>query len=186
MVRGSGGRVREREKTRRDDVPQNNNDENIMAKKIASLVSPRVAANQWRKSTAAAANQSGERGLLYLQLGLVMSPTSDLNHGPSPAGCGAQKGDGRRVYRYVDDIRRERREKVESLGPLCPPSLAASRISSSSVQCNGLHDEPPPRRLHAAPAHFLPLTGCQYSNNDALDKIQTEPRISQKASLGQK
>lgn len=87
-------------------MPQNNNDENIMAKKIASLVSPRVAANQRRESTAAAANQSGERGLLYLQLGLVMSPTSDLNHGPSPAGCGAQKADGRRVYRYVDDIRR--------------------------------------------------------------------------------
>lgn len=82
-----------------------------MAKKIASLVSPpRVAANQRRESAAAAAaNQSGERGLLYLQLGLVLSPTSDLNHGPSPAGCGAQKGDGRRVYRYVDDIRRQRR-----------------------------------------------------------------------------
>lgn len=177
MVRGSGGRARDREKTRRDDVPQNNNDENIMAKKIASLVSPRVAANQRRESTAAAANQSGECGLLYLQLGLVMSPTSDLNHGPSPAGCGAQKGDGRRVYRYVDDIRRERREKVESLGPLGPPSLAANRISSSSVQCNGLHDKPPPRRLHAARAHFLPLTGCQYSNNDALDKIQTSPEF---------
>lgn len=58
----------QREKTKRDDVPQKNNDENIMAKKIASLVSLRAPTNECRESTAAAAtvaNQSGERSLLY-------------------------------------------------------------------------------------------------------------------------
>lgn len=64
---------REQERARRDDVLQNNNDENIIAKKIASLVSPRVAANQQRES-AAVANQSGERRLLYLQTRLGYVP----------------------------------------------------------------------------------------------------------------
>lgn len=119
-ARFRGPSAREREKTRRDDVPQNNNDENIMAKKIASRFSPRGC-----------------------------KPTAKVDSG----GC-------------------------QSIWRARPP-LPATRLGY-------VHDEPPPRRLHAAPAHFLPLTGCQYSNNDALDKIQTEPRISQKASLGQK
>lgn len=54
-------------KKKKDDLPQkNNNDENIIAKKIASLVSL-CAANEYQESTAAEtdANQSGVYTLLY-------------------------------------------------------------------------------------------------------------------------
>lgn len=52
---------------KKNDLPQkNNNDENIIAKKIASLVSL-CAANEYQESTAAEtdANQSGVYTLLY-------------------------------------------------------------------------------------------------------------------------
>lgn len=178
MVRGSGGRACEREKTRRDDEPQNNNDENIMAKKIASLVSPPA----WLQT-------NGESRRRRLPINLESAASFTCNSAwlcPRPLisitallqlVAAPNRGTGRGCIAtsmiYVGNAGK----KVESLGPLCPLSLAANRISSSSVQCNGLHDEPPPRRLHAAPAHFLPLTGCQYSNNDELDKIQTSPEF---------
>lgn len=135
VVRGSGGCWRQ--KTRGDDTPQNTNDENIIAKKIASLVSPCAAASERRESTTVAAaslaNQSGgERG--ETRLGFVL----DLWSQSQPFCHWLCRPLVRRDIIYAEWFRK----KVECLGLSDGTSLAADLIWSSQVECKRLCDVP--------------------------------------------
>lgn len=61
------------------DLTQNNNGENIIAKKIASIVSVK-AADEYRAWTAVEADANQRSVPCFTRLGLVMLLTPDLNH----------------------------------------------------------------------------------------------------------